>query len=140
MSADLALAAAPSSVERAAYPGEFNIQACGPAEAWLAVRTRAGSCCEACGIWLGVHEGRVGRRRAGDYPFRGTVDNACLFCGRCNLAVVQRDPQMNAAGFWLASTEDPREVPILLHNMDECRVWLTQSGTYSVTPPEDKMA
>ena len=103
----------------------------------LAVWARAGSCCEACGIWLARHEGKVGRRRAGAYPFCGMVHNACLFCGRCYLAAEQRDPRMNAAGFWLASKEDPREVPVMLHNVD-CRVWLTQAGNYSVTPPEGK--
>ena len=106
----------------------------------LAVRDRAGGRCEPCGIWLGWHEGKVERRRAGDYPFCGTVHNACLFCGRCHLAAEQRDPRMNAAGFWLTSKEDPREVPVMLHNMDDCRVWLTETGSYSVTPPEDKTA
>jgi hypothetical protein len=106
----------------------------------LAVRTRAGSCCEACGIWLGWHEGRVGRRRAGDFPFCDTVHNACLFCDKCRLAVEQRDCRMNAAGFWLSSKEDPREVPLVFHHMDGCVVWLTQDGNYSVTPPEGKTA
>jgi hypothetical protein len=106
----------------------------------LAVRTRAGLRCEACGIWLGWHEGKVGSRRAGDFPFCDTVHNACLFCDKCRLAAEQRDPVMNAAGFWLSSNEDPREVPLVFHHMDGCVAWLTQNGDYSVTPPEGKTA
>jgi hypothetical protein len=121
----------------------------------LAVRTRAGNgdpfgaCCEACGCFLGRYGGQVHHRmnrQSGGSKLRNGIQNAALLCGTpddyatCHGKATRLDERMNAAGFWLSSKEDPREVPLVFHHMSGCVAWLTQNGDYSVTPPEGKTA
>lgn len=103
------------------------------------VMARSAGRCEGCGIWLGRNGGQVQRRRAASSRVRNTIQNAARLCDSCHAAADQRDPLMNASGFWLASTQNPREVPVRLHGADGPTLWLTGSGTYSVTPPGHEM-
>jgi len=105
----------------------------------LLVLKRDGWACVGCGRSVIGWQYTLRRRRA---RRSGGADRPCnlvALCAGCHFAAGQRDPLMHAAGLWLASTEDPREVPVMLRNMDGCRVWLAQSGTYSATPPGDEM-
>jgi hypothetical protein len=108
------------------------------------VRLRAGYRCEACAIWLGEHGGQVQHRVArgiGGSRRRNKPSNAALLCGtpqsgdhgRCE----ERDPHMNAAGFWLASWQDPKAEPIMLHDLSGggMTVWLDDEGGYLTEPP-----
>jgi hypothetical protein len=106
----------------------------------LAIRTRAGNGdpddarCEATGVWLGRYGGEIqhrNARRAGGSRLRNNIANGALLSGEAHRLAEARDPHMHEAGFWLLSTEDALQVPILLAGQDGgMQVWLDDSAHY----------
>jgi hypothetical protein len=99
----------------------------------LLVLERDGWACACCGRSVIGQQHALQRRRARRSRGVNSPSNLVVLCGGCQLAAEQQDPFMLAAGYWLADTEDPRDVPV--RNMEGRTAWLTQSGTYSTTPP-----
>ena len=119
----------------------------------LLVRTRAGggdphdACCEACGIWLGLHGGQMQHRASrgmggSSDPATNSVVNAALLCGTpfdlCHGNCERRDEGMRLRGFWLRAGDKPAETPLIL--LGGCKVWLTPEGGYSDDPPAEVAA
>jgi hypothetical protein len=129
-----------------------------PDEVQLACRTRAGlgeigsAQCEACGKWLGRYFGEVryraprgiaGRQAPGDE----NISNAVLLCGSafdsfgCSGLAEDRDPGMEARGFWIRPGDgpehDPRYLPVRLPGARGplITVWLSGTGGYSTDEP-----
>ena len=118
----------------------------------LAVRKRAGggdpdqARCEACGTFLGCHDGQIQHRMARgmggtSLPMTDSIVNAALLCGTpstgCHGLAERRDRLMNAHGYWLRAGEDPAGTPIMLASQygSGVTVWLTPLGGYSPLPP-----
>jgi hypothetical protein len=102
------------------------------------VWARSGGYCEACGTWLGDHGGqlqhRLARRAGGsrDAVISGAA-NAARLCGTpqsgCHGLCEARSEHMHAAGWWLASWQDPLAEPVLVHGAGS-GVTLTADGGY----------
>jgi hypothetical protein len=131
----------------------------------LMVRTRAGggnidaACCEACGKHLGRYGGEVRRRLAQDQDgpgnlVAGGVENAALLCGSrydgCRKRAGDRDPVMEAAGWFIRAGNDPRYVPVMRVRPDGTLPrtadgglvpeWLTGDGRRTTEPPAQAAA
>ena len=130
----------------------------------LTVRKRAGNgdldeaCCEACGRWLGRHQGEVQHRASRgsggckDQVINGPA-NAVLLCGHgaapirsgCHGSCEDRDEHMGmgAGGFWIkhgtTPEYDPRNVPIKPHGSGK-PAWLTEAGGYRYEEPDGSAA
>ena len=115
----------------------------------LAVRERAGNCCECHSIWLGDNGGELqhrvargmGGRKSGAPPWINGVANGVLMCVPGHRDAESRSAHMHERGFWLRSGEDPRLVPVMLHGLQGgIAVWLTADGRYSARPPDEEAA
>jgi hypothetical protein len=129
----------------------------------LDLRTRAGNgdpeeaCCEACGIWLGLHGGQcqhlVPRLAGGRGPkapwWINHLVNGALLCGTVytgdHALAESRDAEIGDLGFWLVldAGTDPSQVPFRLHGLGDgggVKVWRTLAGGYSLEPPESSAA
>jgi hypothetical protein len=130
----------------------------------LDLRTRAGNgdpeeaCCEACGIWLGLHGGQcqhlVPRFMGGRGPkapwWINHLVNGALLCGTVytgdHALAESRSGYMRDLGFWLVAKSDPLWNPSLesfrLYGRTQggllggTEVWRTISGGYSFEQPE----
>jgi hypothetical protein len=128
-------------------PGEFS------RETKLLTRFRAGNgeieaaLCEACGRWLGRHEGQVqhiiGRGMGGcrDEVINSIV-NAALLCGTpltgCHGLATAFDADIGARGFWLPRGTDPRLAPMMLasEHGSGVLVWRSPGGRYLFERPD----
>ncbi len=88
-------------------------------ETRLLVLERDGWACACCGRSVIGQQYALQQRRARRSRGVNSPSNLVVLCGGCQLAAEQRDPLMNAAGFWLASMEDPREVPVMLRDAED---------------------
>ncbi len=123
----------------------------------LLIRTRAGggdpeqAVCECCGKWLGRSGGevqhRLARKMGGSRnPVVNGVTNGVLLCGNryedCHKRCEDRDPAMEAAGFWIRDGKgpdhDPRLVPLLVRTStgEIAPCWLTEDGGKAWERPE----
>ena len=103
--------------------------------------TRAGhgdpdmAMCEACGTWVGQHEGEhqhiVARGMGGcKLAVINSAANDALLCRRCHRLAESRDPHMEAAGFWARQGADPRLLPMMLGGAggSGITVWRAEDG------------
>ena len=113
------------------------------------VRTRAGggdpfdACCEATGVWLGLHGGEIQHRDARGMggtsdPAANSIVNAVLLSKEAHRLAESRDKGMHERGFWLENGQDPALTPVTLFG--DCVVWLTPEGGYSDEPPQEEAA
>lgn len=61
-----------------------------------------------------------------------TLCGAITIPGSCAERAAQRDPRMNALGYWLRRGQDPEQEPVQLQG--GIIVWLTTDGCYRVAP------
>jgi hypothetical protein len=88
-------------------------------ETRLLVLERDGWACACCGRSVAGQQYALQQRWARRSRGVNSPSNLVVVCGGCQLAAEQRDPLMNAAGFWLAGMEDPREVPVMLEDAQD---------------------
>ena len=117
------------------------------------VLTRDGYRCVACGVsiigrlYSLQHRDARGMGGTSD-PAANSPVNLVVLCGwrdtpgSCHKRAEDRDPEMNARGYWLRNGEDPALTPVMVFSPagSGAAVWLSPAGAYLSEPPEGAAA
>lgn len=95
--------------------------------------------CVSCGLPITGQQFSLQHRKARGVGGDNAPSNLIVLCGSatspggCHLAAEQRQAESRDLGYWVLSWQDPAQIPVM--HATYGRVWLTDTGEVSYSPP-----
>lgn len=105
------------------------------------VLERDGYGCACCGRSIIGERYTIGFRKRQGRGGRCIPSNLLTFLHECDRRIDSRiDPRDEANGYWVLSSQDPREVPVVLSGITGpgLGVWLDDAGGYLLEDPDSR--